>query len=99
MTAGFATARVDVELAALQHNYRALQRRSAECRGCAGRKGRCSMVWGARRSRVPLSSTAAKTFFVARLEEGIDLRRWLGAGPVIYVFDGLTAEISTLFGQ
>ena len=39
-----------------------------------------------------LAAAGARTFFVATLGEGLDLRRLLGAGPAIYVLNGLTPE-------
>ncbi|KAK0351385.1 hypothetical protein LTR94_025161 [Friedmanniomyces endolithicus] len=39
-----------------------------------------------------LAIEGARTFFVARLDEGVALREALGAGPVIYVLEGCYGE-------
>lgn len=39
-----------------------------------------------------LLAEGARTFFVARAEEGVALREALGAGPVIYVLDGCVGD-------
>jgi len=83
-----ATARLDIDLSALLHNYRTLQARagSAEVAPMVKADG---YGLGAGPIAAHLARNGAQTFFVARLSEGMDLRKALGAGPVIYVLDGL----------
>jgi alanine racemase len=88
-----ATARVDVDLAALLHNYRTLQSRAGKAEVAPVVKADAYGL-GAEAISDCLIRHGAKTFFVARLEEGVALRRWVGAGPTIYVFDGLLGDIS-----
>lgn len=93
MLSDFPTARLDIDLNALLANYRALQKRAGAAvvapvvkadaygLGCAG--------------IAPfLVRNGAQTFFVARLEEGIALRKILAGGPVIYVLDGLSDSVA-----
>ncbi len=93
MSSAFPTARLDISLSALLDNYRTLQglakgaevapvvKADAYGLGCEG--------------IAPfLVRNGAKTFFVARLDEGITLRRILAGGPVIYVLDGLTDPVA-----
>lgn len=87
------TARLDIDLSALLANYRTLQKRAGSAEvapvvkadayglGCAG-------------VAPHLVKHGAKTFFVARLEEGIALRGILAGGPVIYVLDGLNDPVA-----
>jgi alanine racemase len=84
-----ATARLDIDLAALLHNYRTLQARagSAEVAPVVKADG---YGLGAAAIAQHLTGNGAATFFVARLSEGVSLRKALGAGPVIYVLDGLS---------
>ena len=85
----YATARLDVDLSALLANYRALQKRTpgaevapvvkADAYGLG-----CEAIAG------HLARHGAQTFFVARLDEGVALRRYVGSGFAIYVLDGLS---------
>ena len=93
MSPAFPTARLDISLTGLLDNYRTLQglakgaevapvvKADAYGLGCEG--------------IAPfLVRNGAKTFFVARLDEGIALRKILAGGPVIYVLDGLTDPVA-----
>ncbi len=84
-----ATARLDIDLSALLANYRALQRRTP---GAAVAPVVKADAYGLGADAVAghLARHGARTFFVARLDEGVALRQSLGTGPVIYVLDGLT---------
>lgn len=87
-----ATARLDIDLAALLHNYRTLQARagSAEVAPVVKADGYgLGAVQVARR----LWAEGARDFFVARLAEGEALREGLGRErpATIHVLDGLTA--------
>ncbi len=89
MATDLPTARLDIDLSALLHNYQVL-------RGRAGAVEVAPVVkadgygLGAAAIAGHLVRHGATTFFVARLSEGVDLRKALGAGPVIYVLDGLS---------
>ena len=82
------TARLDIDLSALAANFRTLQ-------ACQPRAEIAPVVkadaygLGAERIAARLIREGARTFFVARREEGVRLRGALGAAPVIYVLDGL----------
>lgn len=84
------TARLEIDLNALAANYRALQARqpAAEIAPVVKADG---YGLGAGRIAQHLMLKGARTFFVARRDEGVALRGHLGAAPVIYVLDGLDA--------
>lgn len=84
-----ATARLDIDLSALLHNYRTLQARAgaAEVAPVVKADG---YGLGAAAIASHLVRHGAQTVFVARLSEGVSLRKALGSGPVIYVLDGLS---------
>lgn len=44
---------------------------------------------GAERAAQALRNAGCKTFFVATIDEGIQLRESLGAGPAVHIFNGL----------
>jgi alanine racemase len=87
------TARLDIDLNALLANYRTLQKRAGSAEVAPVVK---ADAYGLGCSGVAphLVRHGAKTFFVARLEEGIALRGILAGGPVIYVLDGLTDPVA-----
>jgi alanine racemase len=82
------TARFDIDLSALAANFRTLQ-------ACQPRAEIAPVVkadaygLGADRIARRLRQEGARTFFVARRDEGVRLRADLGPEPVIYVLDGL----------
>ncbi len=84
-----ATARLDIDLSALLANYRALQRRTPGAEVAPVVKADAYGL-GAEAIAGHLGRHGAQTFFVARLDEGIALRKCLGTGPVVYVLDGLS---------
>ncbi len=88
-----ATARLDIDLAALLHNYRVLQGRANGAEVAPVVKANAYGL-GADIIATYLAHHGARTFFVARLDEGIALRKALGVEPAIYVFDGLTGDLS-----
>ncbi len=88
MTRDAPTARIDIDLNALAANFRALQARQPAAEIAPAVKADAYGL-GAARIAQHLSQHGARTFFVARRDEGVDLRLALGAGPVIYVLDGL----------
>ncbi len=90
MTPQFPTARLDIDLAALLHNFRILQKQCPTAEAAPVVKADAYGL-GMARIAAHLASNGARTFFVARLDEGVALRKVLGAGPVIYVLDGLGA--------
>ncbi len=83
-----ATAHLYVDLNALAANYRALQARQPAAEIAPVLKADAYGL-GADRVGQALARQGAKTFFVARHEEGIRLRAALGDDAVIYVLDRL----------
>lgn len=83
------TARLSIDLAALSHNYKALKTRAGVAEVAPVVK---ADAYGLGMAAIApyLAHQGARTFFVARLQEGVALRRLLGADPIIYVLDGLT---------
>ena len=99
MTPEFPTARLDIDLAALLHNFRILQQRCPKAEVAPVVKADAYGL-GMAKIATHLAEHGARTFFVARLDEGIALRKVLGAGPVVYVLDGLGAgEAATFAGH
>lgn len=82
------TARLEIDLNALAANYRALQARQPAAEIAPVVKADAYGL-GAARIGSHLVAQGAKTFFVARRDEGVRLRAALGGGAVIYVLDGL----------
>ncbi len=79
-------ARLTVDLTALAANYRSLQAASgAEVHPVVKAD---AYGLGADAVAARLMREGARTFFVARVAEGVALRRALGNSPVIYVLDG-----------
>ncbi len=81
-------ARLDIDLSALLHNFRTLQARSGPAEIAPVVKADAYGL-GAAVIAPHLARHGARTFFVARLTEGVALRP-LVPGAVIYVLDGLT---------
>lgn len=96
MTPQFPTARLDIDLAALLHNFRTLRTRAGTAEIAPVVKADAYGL-GMARVAAHLAQNGARTFFVARLDEGVALRKTLGAGPVVYVLDGLGAGETSVF--
>ena len=79
-----------VDLDALAHNYRTLGTVSGRPVDPVVKADAYGL--GASACARRLMAEGARTFFVARAAEGVDLRRALGATPVIYVLDGCHGE-------
>ncbi len=88
MTRDYPTARIDIDLHALAGNFRALQARQPQAEIAPVVKADAYGL-GVGRIAPHLMRHGARTFFVARRDEGVLLRRIAGDGPVIYVLDGL----------
>jgi len=90
-----ATATLNVDLDALSHNFHALQALSGVPAHPVVKANAYGL--GAAAVATRLMAEGARTFFVARLTEGVALREVLGAVPDIYVLDGCVgAAASTL---
>ncbi|MGZ3297470.1 MAG: alanine racemase [Asticcacaulis sp.] len=88
MTRSSPTARLDIDLTALAANFRTLQARQSGAEVAPVVKADAYGL-GMERIAEHLVKQGARTFFVARFNEGVALRRALGVRPVIYVLDGL----------
>ncbi len=82
------TARLDINLSALAANFRTLRARQPGAEIAPVVKADAYGL-GAERIAPHLVAQGARTFFVARRDEGVRLRAALGGGPVVYVLDGL----------
>ncbi|UCI20533.1 alanine racemase [Mesorhizobium sp. B2-1-8] len=77
-----------IDLGAIRENYRRLKARLGGAR-CAGVVKADGYGLGASQVASALAEEGCDTFFVALLAEGIALRKAIGAGPEIYVLNGL----------
>ncbi|TPM28816.1 alanine racemase [Mesorhizobium sp. B2-3-4] len=77
-----------IDLAAIRENYRRLKARLGGAR-CAGVVKADGYGLGARQVASALAKEGCTIFFTALLAEGIALRKAIGAGPEIYVLNGL----------
>ncbi|MDI7774640.1 alanine racemase [Asticcacaulis sp. EMRT-3] len=95
MTSEHPTARLDIDLNALLHNFHALQKR---CPGAEIAPVVKADAYGLGMATIAphLAKHGARTFFVARLDEGIALRKRLPEA-VIYVLDGFTGDLQAFF--
>jgi alanine racemase len=91
------TATLTIDLAAIAANWRALGAR-AQVETAAVVKADAYGLDAARVGR-HLANAGARQFFVAVAEEGVGLRRALGAGPVISVFSGHMAGDAQAIAQ
>lgn len=82
-----ARAVLEVDLAAIRANWRALDARTSAETGAAVKADAYGL--GLARVAPALAEAGCRTFFVAIAEEGAELRRVLGPGPAIYVFSGM----------
>ena len=85
-----ATATLTVDLDALAHNFHALEAISGAPAHPVVKAD--SYGLGAIPVATRLMAEGARTFFVARLAEGIALRAALGPEPIIYVLDGCVGD-------
>jgi alanine racemase len=90
-----ATARLAVRLGTIAANYRALQDRAGKAEAAPVVKADGYGV-GMDEIARQLAASGAKSFFVARLKEGIALRRLL-PGARIFAFDGLKRDSAPAF--
>ena len=80
-----------VRLGAITENYKSFQRLAGPA-AVAGVVKADAYGMGAEFVGPALAAAGCDTFFVARLEEGLALRRALGAGPRIFVLDGAPSD-------
>jgi alanine racemase len=83
-----ASATLTVDLAALGRNYRLLADTAGPDVVCAGVVKADAYGLGARRVAPALHRAGCNSFFVAHLDEGLDLRRYLPPDTSIYVLNG-----------
>lgn len=87
-------ARLTVDLNALAANFHALEAVSGARVHPVVKAD--SYGLGAARCAARLMTEGARTFFVARTDEGVALRRALGIEPVIYVLDGCVGHAAAI---
>jgi len=87
-SAAVAGAILTIDLGAIRENYRRLASRLGKAR-CAAVVKADAYGLGAARVATTLADEGCRTFFVAHLSEGIDLRRTLSASCSIYVLNGV----------
>jgi alanine racemase len=83
----WAAATLTVEVAAIRENYRRLRKQAAGVI-CAAVVKADAYGLGMRQVAPALVAEGCGTFFVAHLDEGVELRRILGDGPSIIVLHG-----------
>ena len=86
-----------IDLAALAANWRDLAARSRAETGAVVKADAYGL--GADRVAPALAAEGARRFFVAQPEEGVALRRVLGDGPDIFVFNGHMAGDAQMIGE
>lgn len=84
-----ASATLTVDLAALGRNYRLLAEMAGSGVVCAGVVKADAYGLGAGRVAPALHRAGCRAFFVAHLDEGLDLRQYLPPRTAIYVLNGL----------
>ena len=98
MSCSHTTARLEIDLKALSHNYEVIKHQVADAKVAPVIKADAYGL-GAIKLAQHLIAHGADQFFVARLNEAIDLRKALGKGPTLYVFDGLMSGQIDLFSE
>lgn len=81
-----------IDLEAVAHNYKALQDKVGPNTKCAAVVKADAYGLGMSMVSTTLQDMGCRKFFVASIDEGIDLRSILGDGPAIYVLSGLRAN-------
>lgn len=97
MSPEFATATLEIDLSALIHNYTALKARAGRAEVAPVVKADAYGL-GMTTVATALLKAGARTFFVARLSEGIALRQ-ISDQAVIYVLDGLRKGQNAAFAE
>ncbi len=80
-----------VDLAAVAENWRRLDALSGEAE-CGAVCKADAYGLGAERVAPALLAAGARSFFVATLDEGLQLRRALGDGPTVYILNGASGD-------
>ena len=78
-----------IDLDALKTNWRTCAAQTADRVETAAVVKAAAYGMGADRATLALQDAGCKTFFVATIDEGIQLRAALGADPAIHIFNGL----------
>lgn len=87
--ATLAGAVLTIDLQAIRANYRRLAALAGGTKRCAGVVKADAYGLGAARVASALAAEDCSTFFVAHIEEGIELRHVLGTAPRIFLLNGL----------
>ena len=95
-SAAHAGAVLTINLTAIKSNYRLLRSKSATAR-CAALVKANAYGTGVEQVAPALQDAGCHIFFVATVDEAIALRGITGAGPQIFVLNGLPAEASGVF--
>lgn len=83
--------RLTVDLDAIADNWRRLDALSGEAE-CGAVCKADAYGLGAERVAPALLAAGARSFFVATLDEGLQLRRALGDGPALYILNGASGD-------
>ena len=89
---------LQVSLAIIEENYRALSAACPNSETGAAVKGNCYGL-GAKQISPVLKQSGCKHFFVANIEEGVSLRKILGADVNIYVLNGVFFDQTETFKE
>jgi alanine racemase len=92
----YSNATLTIDLSALAANYRFLVDKFSGRHVGAAVKADAYGI-GIERAAQTLYAEGCRTFFVANLDEGVELRGILGPGPEIYVFEGLAEGRAEVF--
>jgi len=92
----YSHATLTIDLRALASNYRLLVGKFTGRHVGAAVKADAYGI-GIERAAQTLHAEGCRIFFVANLDEAVELRGVLGPGPQIYVFEGLAAEHGEVF--
>jgi len=93
-----ANATLTIDLGALAANYRFLVNKFSGRHVGAAVKADAYGI-GIERAAQTLHTEGCRIFFVANLDEGVELRGILGDGPEIYIFEGVDAAHSAVFTE
>jgi len=92
----YSNATLTIDLSALAANYRLLVDKFVGRHVGVAVKADAYGI-GVERAAQTFFAEGCRTFFVANLDEGVELRGILGPGPEIYIFEGISADRGGVF--